>query len=681
MAVKKTIKSVDRQDAEIEIEDGEAVKRGVDIRMAKGAKHNPNLFLPGGIPYAVDNDKNTFVFSDTLKTKDKDFIELMNKKPKKGGYTYAELMKNLTTYDDIAMLMDPYSSDMEKETAMMNIYNKNDKANLIAAKQELDKGKLPPSFSVNAMKKRNINPEDLIPVCMLNPMDVEQEIDIPKFTFSGQKRFGYGGPVDEFSLFDKIKNNLNLSEEDKAKTHSQLLGEYGQQLIDIYNHFKDNPQELDKLYNSWSNNKTVKDKNIGQNISKDKFLDQYILWLYSKQAFKTTGEGGKDWSGAQEGSRSLSGKELQKRNASKSGYAETFGDFAGIDKDSLSDNITIYQTMDQAMNDYAKDFSGDNISITTNDYSSEDPNSDAGYASSTEQSGRKGVSVADGIFGQRTADFLPYIVKKEQPAAEQEKTPLDVDHIKETPEIYDDRFFVQDLNNLGLALRNRMNIRTPHYMLPDYDSVGVTPHYVDYRNLAYQAAANADTIGSAVGMSADPNARAAMMYSLADRTNTATANALSQEQNQNVNIANEFELRNAQIANQNKAMRTNAAKRYFDETEIGQQQKQNSITKANEELTKTYNQGLTNRQIRELLRKQNFTLTPDGKVLYTGDTDDVDPQAKIDQMEQTIEMLKTKYHLDPKDFAKEIISYYTKQPSQRSGGRINLEDLARYLQG
>jgi hypothetical protein len=700
MNTKKYITSVDRDQADIEIEDGEFVINKYGITEAKGRKHSNNVLTPGGIPYKID-DGETFIVSDKLKVKDPEIAEMFNTKMKKGGVTYADMMRGakLDTYKDIAMLMDPFSTDLEKNTAILNLNNKNKKANIIVALQELQKGGVPTDAASETLQSMNITPEELVPLeseqlPVEPPMQMQEApqeaippLEEPVMEAPEQpagryglniKKYGYGGTVDDFELFNKIKGALNLPESDRNKTNSQLLGDYGEQLIGIYNHFKDNPEELDKLYDIWSKNSTVGQRKFTENISKDKFLDQYILWLYSKQAFKTTGEGGQDWSGKQSGSKSQSGQELNKRNAKDSGYQEAFADFAGINRNGMKDNITLYQTMDQAINDYAKGFNSDDISISTNDYLPEDASSNAGYASSTGQAGRQGVSIADGFYGQRTSDFLPYIVKKQKKEKEGKTEPKVYDHYTETEDPYDPRFFQQDLNNLAFAVRNRMNIRKPHYRLSDVRLSGVDPHYVDYRQQAYQAASDADMLASASGMTANPQARAAMYYALADETNKAVANALTQEQNTNMQTANQFELANSEIANKEAVANADIYKKYFDETEIGRQQYQNAINKANEQIVKTWNQGLTNRQMRELLRKQNYTMTPDGRVVFTGEKQKLAPKAMADQFKTMYTTLVEDYHFDPKDVSKELINYYIKQKTGQSN-RLNLEDLARYM--
>lgn len=688
MKTKKYIKSIDRDNADIEIENGEFVKMGPFINEATGKWHSKNPNMPGGIPYKSNGDFETIIVSNSkdMPVTDEGLLKMYGAEKEKGKVTYADLMrkKKLSTHKDIAILFDPFSTEDEKRTALYNVYNKNDKANMLIAAQELSKGKLPPLSTIGSIRKRGINPDEIIPVNEMGGINPEQIIPTGMQSYEdmmpqeaprmkrGGKKYGYGGPVDDFDLFNQIKANLNLPEEYKNKSNSELLGDYGQQLIDIYNHFTDNPRELDKLYNDWKGSQSVKDNNF--DISKDKFLKQYILWLYSKQAFKTTGEGGKDWSGKQAGSKSLSGQELNKRNAKASGYSETFGDFAGLSRENLANNIKFYQTMDVAMNRYAKDYSGDDISITTNDYSTEDDASAAGLESSTEQSGRQGVSIIDGFFGQRTADFLPYITQKKKDGQE-ENNPMDIEHVQEYNPPYDDRWFIQDLNNLRFARRNLANVYKSPQMLPEYQAVGMQPHYHDYRNLAYQAASNAASVASAAGMTSDPTARVAMANSLADRVNTATANALSQEQNQNVRIANQFEGSNAQIANNLAAQRASLAKKYFDEGVINEQQYRNSLTKANEEITKTLNKGLSNVQVRELLRKNNYTLTPDGRIIYTGDDKDIEPQvARKDDTLSLIDTLMGFPYNIPADKAAQIVLDSKKSVS----GRTNLNDLAKY---
>ena len=98
-----------------------------------GKKHSK-----GGTPLSVP--EGSFIFSDYLKERDANILQMLGKAAKKSGYTYAELSKPYMLNDDIKLLLDPDSDRITKETAQMNIENKIDKLGLIALLQESSKG-------------------------------------------------------------------------------------------------------------------------------------------------------------------------------------------------------------------------------------------------------------------------------------------------------------------------------------------------------------------------------------------------------------------------------------------------------------------------------------------------------------------------------------------------------------
>lgn len=141
--IKKNLGPVDRDKANIEAERGETIitPMGDDA----WTKSIPKTFViggkkhsKGGTPLSVP--EGSFIFSDHLKEKDKQILEMLGKAAKKSGYTYAELSKPYMLNDDIKLMLDPNSDDLTRKTAQMNIQNKIDKLGLIALLQESSKG-------------------------------------------------------------------------------------------------------------------------------------------------------------------------------------------------------------------------------------------------------------------------------------------------------------------------------------------------------------------------------------------------------------------------------------------------------------------------------------------------------------------------------------------------------------
>jgi hypothetical protein len=164
--VKDTISAVPREEANLEAEGGETAFGPIsgqsipDHLKIRGKRHHE-----GGVPLNLPDD--TFIFSDTasLKINDPSVLAMFNKTPKKGGYTPAEIAKpyNINKYK--AILLDPDTSKLERNTATIMIKNYIMKLGALAIVQESMKG-FPqgiPAMAKPYMEANGISEEDLMP--------------------------------------------------------------------------------------------------------------------------------------------------------------------------------------------------------------------------------------------------------------------------------------------------------------------------------------------------------------------------------------------------------------------------------------------------------------------------------------------------------------------------------------
>jgi hypothetical protein len=162
----KTLTSVPRDEANLEAEGGETAFGPIsgdnipDHFTISGPRHTN-----GGVPLDLPDD--TFIFSDTkaMKIRDPKILKMFGKKPKKGGYTPAELAKpyDINKYKEI--LMDPDSDKKSRNTAEMMIKNYIMKLGALALAQEAKKG-FPqgiPEMARPYMEANGITEEQLIP--------------------------------------------------------------------------------------------------------------------------------------------------------------------------------------------------------------------------------------------------------------------------------------------------------------------------------------------------------------------------------------------------------------------------------------------------------------------------------------------------------------------------------------
>lgn len=164
--VKDTISAVPRDEANLEAEGGETAFGPISGQsIPDHVKINGKRHHEGGVPLNLPDD--TFIFSDTasLKINDPAVLAMFNKTPKKGGYTPAEIAKpyNINKYK--AILLDPDTGKLERNTATIMIKNYIMKLGALALVQESMKG-FPqgiPTMAKPYMEANGITEEDLMP--------------------------------------------------------------------------------------------------------------------------------------------------------------------------------------------------------------------------------------------------------------------------------------------------------------------------------------------------------------------------------------------------------------------------------------------------------------------------------------------------------------------------------------
>lgn len=189
--VKQTIGAVPRDEANLEAEGGETAFGPIsgqsipDHLKIVGKRHTE-----GGVPLNLPDD--TFIFSDTasLRINDPNVLAMFNKVPKKGGYTPAELAKPYVINKYKAILLDPESSKLERDTATIMIKNFIMKLGALAVVQESMKG-FPqgiPAMAKPYMEANGISEEDLIPELKQQAEALEQSMSSGQETDMSQQQ-------------------------------------------------------------------------------------------------------------------------------------------------------------------------------------------------------------------------------------------------------------------------------------------------------------------------------------------------------------------------------------------------------------------------------------------------------------------------------------------------------------
>lgn len=164
--ISSTLKPVPRDEANLEAEKGETAYGdlngdGFPEHYQIGGKRH----YQGGTPLDLPDD--TFIFSDTrsMRISDPKILKMFNRKPKKGGYTPAELAKQYDINAYRKILDDPDSDVVDRKTAEQMIKNFNIKLGALALAQESKKG-FPQGIPVVAkpyMETMGISEEDILP--------------------------------------------------------------------------------------------------------------------------------------------------------------------------------------------------------------------------------------------------------------------------------------------------------------------------------------------------------------------------------------------------------------------------------------------------------------------------------------------------------------------------------------
>lgn len=185
--VRKTLGPVPRHMANLEAEKDEVAmipdKGGIPSTFMIGGKRHHS----GGTPLFLPSD--SFIFSDTAKMriKDPNILAQFGMKPKKSGYTPAEIAKKYDVNEYKKVLADPYTDKLQRDTAELMIANNNLKLAKLAIYQESMKG-FPqgmPQVGMPYVEEMGVDPAQFV---QENPGEGEDE------TAEADNMSRYGGP-------------------------------------------------------------------------------------------------------------------------------------------------------------------------------------------------------------------------------------------------------------------------------------------------------------------------------------------------------------------------------------------------------------------------------------------------------------------------------------------------------
>jgi hypothetical protein len=223
--VTDTLKAVPRDEANVEAEKGETVfgdldgDGGLEHMKIGGKRHHE-----GGTPLNLPS--GAFIYSDTQKMsiKDEEVLSYFSLKPKKGGYTPAEIAKRYDVNKYKAMLEDPEADDLKKSTAQQMITAYNKKLAYLALIQESMKG-FPQGIPEVSKQILGIEVDEENESSENEPPSEDEQPMLPQGKYGLMKAFEGVEMIDDTTTNppSNVDYNINRNYQVKAKNRGQFM--------------------------------------------------------------------------------------------------------------------------------------------------------------------------------------------------------------------------------------------------------------------------------------------------------------------------------------------------------------------------------------------------------------------------------------------------------------------------
>ena len=680
--VRRTLKPTSRTQADLEAEKGETIitNLGNDVNTEfytiGGKPHSQ-----GGTPVSIPDDSFIFSKDKKMKITDKDILELFSMHDKKSGYTPAEISKKFDMNKYIAILNNKLATPLEKETAKLMIKKNNESLGKLAVVQESMKGfnEGIPAVAQTFMGKYNITPEELISGNLLG-----SQRDILEY----QKKQNEDMLI---ALKNSIMQQMQTKIQQDQMQQSQeqpALPQAGKGVSFIKR--QRNPfdpkliEELDKVYSKSTIAQLEKeaDKKAGS--------QNYVLRngkLVPKSAWKLNPNyqyseglkiGGYDFNNEFATINAYMSDPVQEEAMRKH--------FNEVNKDRLSSPLTIEQFREYISKyqevapeiytaQHSKKYEGKTTEKEGTEHSYkqyEDLIKDRtdkeeavhsfqglhlalatkgnpwkklkafGAAIGTKDGDAVDIEGAGrfskiGKMGDQTGNEAIAMAESDEEIA-LPKIQSEWEHFN--PHKQDDiaPFWTQDMNNLGLALGNRLNIYKGNPWQAPLEYSEITPQLVDYHQRAADASSASNALASVLATQGDLNAFNANAQDIANTLYGEVTKARADEYNTNVDIMNKF----GQERNKNAANQMALQQNRYDQQTIFNQAFHNEKNAANAEIVEQFNNAWTNRGMTQSMNSlyPNFRADPiAGTVTKKADTP-FDAKEQLDKTTQTINFLR-----------------------------------------
>ena len=620
--VSKTLTAVPRSAANLEAEGGETVVGNLDgskmpsFKTIKGPRHSN-----GGVPLLLPED--SFIFSDTksMRIADPKVLDMFGVKPKKGGYTPAELSKKYDINNYRKILQDPNSDKIARTTAEIMIKNYVMKLGALALAQESRKA-FPQGIPLIArpyMEAMGLRDEDLIPELAMQqeqqmPMQEMEEVEeeFPQQMPDGQ-------PIAQPQPMPQQMPEPGMA---PMAQYGMSMGGYDMPFYDLPEAEYGMPMGTGMSQNYMGNRKTMYDNGGGtsremttaeleerrkkaQNIEKIKGTNCPPGFV--KLADGTCGKGtitsagsvssslgqGVAGGGApnaawkklmcDELSRGVPVKELaDKKHGSVAGLTAMFQDCIkkGEEVIKSQSETTEFKQLEQE-DCPCRDKDGKEI---------------PGKFAKKDKDGKCLPCLEECTCTK--SDGSTYTVGKDkdgncEKCSEEEGG--GGDSSLETTPVREAEWWLQDTVNAAGAFGDLMGIRKRMPWEARVDLEEPRPTFLDpTRELAAQSE-QANIAAQASAQFAGPQALGSRLSAIQGKGAAAAADTLSRINNQNVGIANQFEGQQVGIRNQEQLMNQQMANRVYDKNVIADQQFQNAKRAGRANMAQAYNTAVTNK--------------------------------------------------------------------------------------
>ena len=680
--VRRTLKPTSRTQADLEAEKGETIitNLGNDVNTEfytiGGKPHSQ-----GGTPVSIPDDSFIFSKDKKMKITDKDILELFSMHDKKSGYTPAEISKKFDMNKYIAILNNKLATPLEKETAKLMIKKNNESLGKLAVVQESMKGfnEGIPAVAQTFMGKYNITPEELISGNLLG-----SQRDILEY----QKKQNEDMLI---ALKNSIMQQMQTKIQQDQMQQSQeqpALPQAGKGVSFIKR--QRNPfdpkliEELDKVYSKSTIAQLEKeaDKKAGsQNyVLRNGKLVPKSAWELNPNYKYSEGLkiGGYDFNNEFATINAYMSDPIQEE-AMRNHFNE-------VNKDRLSSPLTIEQFRDYISKfqevtpeiytlQHSKKYEGKTTEKEGTEHSykqyenvvKDRPDKEEaihsfqglhlalatkgnpwkklkafGAATGTKDGDAVDIEGAGrfskmGKMGDQTGNETIAMAESDEEIALPEIQP-EWEHFN--PPKQDDiaPFWTQDMNNLGLALGNRLNIYKGKPWQAPLEYSEITPQLVDYHQRAADASSASNALASVLATQGDLNAFNANAQDIANTLYGEVTKARADEYNTNVDIMNKF----GQERNKNAANQMALQQNRYDQQTIFNQAFHNEKNAANAEIVEQFNNAWTNRGMTQSMNSlyPNFRADPiAGTVTKKADTP-FDAKEQLDKTTQTINFLR-----------------------------------------